>query len=119
MGRRKIELTEAQKAEVETLAAVLSLEQIADYFGISESVFARMRKEDPQIARDYKRGKSRAIQAVASGLLADARDGCKTSRMFYLKTQAGWRETQKIEHSGGLQVNVIQTFADLDIDDHS
>ena len=33
-GRPKIVLSEEQRKELETLAAVLSTEQIADYFGI-------------------------------------------------------------------------------------
>ena len=32
MSRPLLELSEAQKAEVETLAAVLNAEQVADYF---------------------------------------------------------------------------------------
>ena len=38
-GRPKITFNEEQKKEVETLAAVLSTEQIADNFGISSRVF--------------------------------------------------------------------------------
>ena len=37
-GRPRIELTEEQKSEVKTLAAVLSTEQIADYFGIGNAM---------------------------------------------------------------------------------
>ena len=35
---------------------------------------------------------------MANGLLQKARSGCTTSSIFYLKTQAGWRETERLEH---------------------
>lgn len=38
-GRPLIVLTDEQRSELETLAAVLNVEQIADYFGISRRVF--------------------------------------------------------------------------------
>lgn len=99
MGRRAITLSEAQKAEVETLAAVLSTEQIADYFGIGRRTFWDMMARDEEIAAHYKRGKARAIGAIAQGLIQKARSGDTTSMIFFLKTQAGWRETAAIEHS--------------------
>ena len=41
----------------------------------------------------YERRKAKAIAHVANGLLEKARSGDTTSSIFYLKTQAGWRET--------------------------
>lgn len=99
MGRRPKTLTEAQKAEVETLAAVLTAEQIADYFGIGRTTLFAMMNRDAEIAERYKRGKARAIGAIAQSLIAKARAGDTTSMIFYLKTQAGWRETERIEHA--------------------
>ena len=46
----------------------------------------------------YKKGKARAIGTVAKGLLQKARDGDTASTIFYLKTQAGWKETQVIDN---------------------
>jgi IS30 family transposase len=100
MGRRAKELTADQKAQVEALAAYLSQDQIADYLGITRPTFSAMMDRDPEIALRYKRGKSKAVGLVAQGLLQKARSGDTTSAIFYLKTQAGWRETQKIEHTG-------------------
>ncbi|MGV8986051.1 MAG: hypothetical protein ACOH2H_07200 [Cypionkella sp.] len=100
MARRPMELTQAQKAEVETLAAVLTTEQIADYFGIGRRTFYSMMERDEEIAARYKKGKARAIGAIAQGLIAKARGGDTTSMIFYLKTQAGWRETQHLEMTG-------------------
>ena len=100
MGRRAKELTSDQKAQVEALAAYLSQDQIADYLGIGRTTFQSMIERDPEISERYKRGKAKAVGLVAQGLLQKARSGDTTSAIFYLKTQAGWRETQKIEHTG-------------------
>jgi hypothetical protein len=86
-------LTEKQKAEVETLAAFLSIEQMADYFGCSERHMQNIMDRDETIRASYKRGKAKAIGKVAQGLLQKALAGDTTSSIFYLKTQARWRET--------------------------
>ena len=100
MGRRSKELTDAQKAEVETLAAVLSTSQIADYFGIGRTTFFALLERDAEISERYKRGKARAIGTIAQCLITKARAGDTASMIFFLKTQVGWRETAAIEHSG-------------------
>lgn len=98
MGRSTLSLTPEQIAEVETLAAVLSTEQVADYFGIGRSTFYAMLGRDPEIAERYKRGKAKAVGAIAQTLISKARAGDTTSMIFYLKTQGGWRETTSFAH---------------------
>ncbi|MBC7737879.1 MAG: helix-turn-helix domain-containing protein [Candidatus Saccharibacteria bacterium] len=93
MARSPLQLSDAQKAEVETLAAVLTTEQIADFFGIGRRTFYDLMARDEEIAARYKKGKARAIGAIAQTLISKARAGDTTSMIFYLKTQAGWRET--------------------------
>lgn len=100
MGRPMKHLTDEQKTQVEALAAYLSQEQIADYFGMSKVTWYAILERDPEVSERYKKGKAKAIGTVAQGLLQKARDGDTTSAIFYLKTQAGWRETQKMEYSG-------------------
>ena len=100
MGKSQKTLTSEQKAQVEALAACLSIEQIADYFGISKVTFYAMMDREPEISERYKRGKSNAISGVANSLLTKAKAGDTASAIFYLKTQAGWRETAHIEHTG-------------------
>jgi hypothetical protein len=99
MGRPFRTLTAAQRAEVETLAALLNQDQIADYLGMSRSTFRGLCGRDEELAVRYKRGKAKAIAHVANGLLMKARNGDTTSAIFYLKTQAGWRETERHEHA--------------------
>ena len=96
MGRKAKTLTQDETVQVEALAAYLSQEQIADYFGITRPTFAAMLERDPEIVFRYKRGKAKAIGLVAQGLLQKARNGDTTSAIFYLKTQAGWRETVRV-----------------------
>lgn len=93
MSRPHITLTDAQRAEVETLAAVLNAEQIADFLGFGRTTFFSLLKRDEDLAERYKRGKARAIGAVAQSLVTKARAGNVTAMIFFLKTQGGWRES--------------------------
>lgn len=93
-------LTDEQRAQVEALAAYLSQEQIADYFGVGRTTWFAMIERDPDLSERYKRGKAKAIGSVAQGLLQKARDGDTASAIFYLKTQAGWREKNDLEITG-------------------
>ena len=93
MGRPPVTLSQDQVREVETLAALLSVQQIADYLGIARSTFFALLERDPDIARHYRRGRARAVGSIAQSLITKARNGDTASMIFYLKTQAGWRET--------------------------
>jgi hypothetical protein len=93
VSRPHITLTDAQRAEVETLAAVLNAEQIADFLGFGRTTFFSLLKRDEDLAERYKRGKARAIGAVAQSLVTKARAGNVTAMIFFLKTQGGWRES--------------------------
>lgn len=113
-GRPSVVLDKGQIAQVEALGSVLSIEQIADYFGIGRTTFYSVMDRQPEVAEHYKRGKARAIGAVAQGLLKKAREGDTASAIFYLKTQAGWRETQNIDHSstdGSMAPSKIEIIA--------
>jgi hypothetical protein len=91
-GRPLKVLTEDQIREVETLAAVLSADQIADYFGIGRTTFYRIMQDEPDVSERYARGRARSIGAVAKSLITQALAGNVNAATFYLKTQAGWRE---------------------------
>ena len=93
MGRKPTTLTQDQISQVEALAAYLSQDQIADYFGITRPTLVAMMNREPKILLRYKKGKAKAIAEIAQGLIQQARGGNMTAAMFYLKTQAGWRET--------------------------
>lgn len=99
-GRPPKELTDQQRGEVETLAAFLSTEQMAAYFCMSHDTFTAICEREPEILRAYKRGKAKAIGKVAQGLVQKALAGDTTSAIFFLKTQARWRETERHEITG-------------------
>jgi len=98
-GRPKVTLSDEQVAQVEALASIMSLEMIADFLGISKVTFYAIMERQPEVSLRYKRGKANAIGSVAKSLLAKARSGDTASMIFYLKTQAGWRETQNMNHT--------------------
>jgi hypothetical protein len=99
MGRRAKQLTDDEIAQIEALAAFLSVDSIADFFGIGRRTLYSIFERNPEIAARYKKGKARAINSVARGVLQRAIDGDNQCSFFYLKTQAGWRETQHIDQT--------------------
>lgn len=105
-GRPLVVLSPEQIAEVQTLSAVLSQEQIADYFGIGRTTFHEVMKRQPEVSEQYKKGKAKAIASVASNLITSAREGNTASQIFYLKTQAGWKE-QEVQTNELPAINII------------
>ena len=95
-GRPPIVFDEAKTAQVEALAAVLSKGQMADYFGMSETTLREVEARQPEVSDAYKRGKAKAIGNVAKNLISQAQTGNMTAAIFYLKTQAGWKEDKAV-----------------------
>ena len=98
MARPKKRLDEKQITQVEALAAFLTLEQIADYFGVTRPTFDAICQRQPEVFLQYKKGKSKAIANISQNLIKQAQDGNTTAAIFYLKTQAGWKETQQVDN---------------------
>lgn len=88
-------LTDSQLNDVEKLAAVLTVDQLADFLSIGRTTFYRMMERQPDISVRYKNGKAKAITGVSKGLLQRALEGELAAQIFYLKTQAGWREQKE------------------------
>lgn len=99
-GRPKKKLGQKELIELEALSSALSVDQIADYFGIGRTCFYEILKRQPEVNERYKKGRAKVVADIAEGLIQSAIDGDNTARIFYLKTQAGWKETVKNEHSG-------------------
>lgn len=96
-GRPKIVLTDEQIKEIEGLAQDMTIEQMANYFGISESTFKRVKTKNLDVLTSYKKGKAKGIKEATSLLWTNMRAGDTTSILFYLKTQAGWTTEVKKE----------------------
>lgn len=98
-GPKPKTLSYEQEVQLEALASVLTVEQIADHFGMARSTLFKIMADDPDIRARYDMGKAKAIAEIAGSLLTKARKGDTASQIFFLKTQAGWRETNKVEVS--------------------
>ena len=74
----------------------LTRKQVADYFGISERhLYAKM-NEYPDLKLALTKGKAKTISFVAGKLIEQIKGGDVKAMMFYLKTQAGWRDVSTI-----------------------
>jgi len=88
-------------AKVESLAANgLTQEQIAAALGISERTLRSRKGEIADFADAIKRGKAKGIALVTNKLMESIKGGNMTGMIFFLKTQAGWKETNVQEHTG-------------------
>lgn len=99
MGKPRKVLTNEQIVQVEALAAYLTAEQIADYLSIGRQTFYSIMQRDEEVSRRYKKGRAKGIAYVAKTLMDKITAGDTSSIIFYLKTQARWRETQGIDLS--------------------
>ena len=110
-GRPPKTLDDDQRAQLEALAGLLTQDQIADYFGMSRPTLAAIMQRDEDVSLRYKRGKAKRIAKVASKAFEAAVNGTTADRAFYLKTQAGWRETNNIDHTssdGSMTPQVVE-----------
>lgn len=108
-GRPEASFDAEQIKQVEALASVLSKGQLADYFGIAENTFRAIEKRQPEVFEAYQKGRSRAIASVATNLIAQAKRGSTAAAIFYLKTQAGWKEDNQSNQQ--IPAFVVQTYA--------
>lgn len=94
-GRRPIPIPIEQ---VEALAQRgLTQGQIADALGVSLATLQRRRQDSEEFDAALKRGTALGIAAVANRLMERINSGDTTAMIFFLKTRAGWKETQVIE----------------------
>ena len=92
-GRPPVILSPDQVIELQALAAVLNKNQLADYFGVSHVTLLAIEERQPEVSLAYKGGKARAIADIGGNLISQAKQGNTAAAIFYLKTQAGWKET--------------------------
>ena len=96
-GAPAFEPTQEQRYSVELMAGIgIPQTDIASALGITDNT---LRKYFPD---ELKNGRTRTIAKVADSLVRQALAGNTTAMIFYLKTQARWSETHKIEHSGSV-----------------
>ena len=102
-GRPPHEPSSATRRMVEHHAAIGTLhQQIAKILGLPLNTLKKHYREELDL------GLARANAVVSGTLFAEAKKGNITAAIFWLKTRAGWRETAKVEHSGGTSIEVRQ-----------
>jgi len=116
MGRPPYKPTDEARARVEQLAAAgIRDEDIALYLGITRPTLDKYYKEELKI------GTIKANAVIANTLYQQAKEGNTTAAIFWLKTRAGWRETQKVEMSADVKAELSGkiTLADLMLENYS
>lgn len=88
----KVELTDEERKLIEEYSSELNQTQIADLLDISDKTLRAIFKRDRAARSAYKRGKAKATRDVAKSLITEAKQGNISAAIFYLKTQAGWKE---------------------------
>jgi transposase len=94
-GRPPHEPTDQNKVQVKTLAAVgIRHEDIAAKLGISADTLTKYYRQE------LDDGRVDANAQIGKSLYEQAKKGNTAAMIFWLKTRAGWKETQVTEHTG-------------------
>lgn len=101
-GRPAFVITDEICKQAEALAARgMNQSQIAMALGMGESTLYEKLAAFPEFAEAIKKGKAKGIAVVTQALMEKVKGLDTAAIIFYLKTQAGWRESpQTIEHTG-------------------
>jgi len=98
----KIVLTKKQLVQLETLSGIgLTIQEIADYLGMSKATLDRRVSEYPEVAESLRVGRSRAqsnVYKAAYDMATDKKHADFTK--FYLRSRYNWNEKQEVELSG-------------------
>lgn len=93
--------------KLKTLASYgMTVEQISAIFKISRTTMFEIIRRNPDVSQYYREGKSIGIAQVSKSLIQKAMEGDVGCMIFYLKTQAGWKDRTEIIHSGNVVVDV-------------
>lgn len=94
-GRPAHKPTEQSRTQVKTLAAVgIRHEDIASKLGISADTLTKYYRQE------LDEGRIDANAQIGKSLYEQAKTGNTTAMIFWLKTRAGWKETQVNELVG-------------------
>ena len=92
-GRPAFQPTEEQRYTVSLMAAIgIPQEDMCPAIGVTRPTLRKHFKEELAV------GKTKAITQVAGSLMRQALDGNVTAQIFFLKTRAGWKETEVVEN---------------------
>lgn len=77
-------------------------EAIAGHIGIDDKTLRSHYRDE------LSTGKDKANAKVAKALYEQATAGNTTAMIFWLKTQAGWREKSDVDHSGTVEIRIVR-----------
>ncbi len=90
---KRIDFSAKELRQIERLARFHTQDEIAEILEISSKTLRRKVQSDARVLSSYKKGKAKLNGAIARTLIFKALSGDTTCMIFYLKCQAGWRET--------------------------
>lgn len=90
----------------EPTRATRELVQLHTMVGTTQETIASIIGIDPKTLRKHYRdeldqSKAKANATIGGALFNKAKSGDTAAMIFWMKTQAGWRETQQIDHTTG------------------
>jgi uncharacterized protein YjcR len=95
--------TEESKKLVRSLSAVgIKYVDIASKLEISDDTLVKHYK------KDLEDGRTDANASIGQTLFQQAKNGNTAAAIFWLKTRAGWKETNAVEHSGEVGVKWLE-----------
>lgn len=80
--------------------------------GTRQDVIARVLGIDAKTLRKHYRDEldissAKANATIGGALFNKAKGGDTSAMMFWMKTRGGWRETERIEHSGEIITKIV------------
>ncbi len=101
-GKEHIPTEETRKL-VRSLSAVgIKYVDIAGKLEISDDTLVKHYK------KDLEDGRTDANASIGQTLFQQAKNGNTAAAIFWLKTRAGWKETNAVEHSGEVGVKWLE-----------
>lgn len=104
LKRLFLEALEESRGMITTSAAAI---------GVTRETIDNWRKADPGFDKAINTIKERQKEWVEGKLMTAIENGNVASIMFFLKTQCGWRETQKVEVETTNDVDVREMLKEL------
>lgn len=93
-GRPAWNPSKKQRLAIETMLCIAKQDIVASVLGVDVDTLRKHCREEIEHAKTKKN------TAVAAALLKTALGGNVTAQIFWLKTQAGFKETSRVEHAG-------------------
>lgn len=114
MNMKKAEREKKKELILEALEETMGMITTScERAGVSRVSFEKWRKDDPEFDGKVNAIKAKQKEFVEGQLMTAIRNGNVAAMMFFLKTQAGWRETQKIEVSETSQIDVAAALREM------